>query len=59
MRSFAAKDVCPQIMTLLIQEAFSWPNIYLATLHVYDWNQAAIRCYQKAGFMTNTCDELS
>lgn len=52
-KDYKGKGYCPQIMALLIQEAFSWPNIHQATLHVYDWNQAAIRCYEKAGFVVD------
>lgn len=41
------------VVSALLRIAFDDLNYSLAELNVFDWNVAAIRCYQKAGFVLN------
>ncbi len=38
------------ITRLLLEKAFESEETKQVTLNVFDWNEAAIRCYKKAGF---------
>lgn len=42
-----------QIVTLLLSYAFTKLDKPVAQLNVFDWNKAAIRCYENAGFTIN------
>ncbi len=42
-----------QIIRQLIKFSFEHPTITMVELNVYDWNKAAIRCYEKVGFIIN------
>jgi RimJ/RimL family protein N-acetyltransferase len=42
-----------QIIRQLVQLSFAHPAISMVELNVYDWNIAAIRCYEKVGFTIN------
>lgn len=39
-----------KLISLLIGKAFSVPGVQSLKLHVFEWNTAAIRCYEGAGF---------
>lgn len=42
-----------QIINQLLQLSLQHPAIIMAELNVYDWNTAAIKCYEKVGFAIN------
>lgn len=42
-----------QIVQQLLDHLFSHTDKAQAALNVYDWNTAAIRCYEQAGFRTD------
>ena len=44
------KGVGRELISLLTGKAFSDPEVQSLKLHVFDWNTAAIRCYEGAGF---------
>ncbi len=43
-----------KLIPLLMERAFSDPDVQSLKLHVFDWNTAAIRCYEGAGFKLDT-----
>ena len=47
------KGLCPQIVRLLLNYAFTHLNRNTIELNVFDWNLGAIRCYEKVGFTIN------
>jgi RimJ/RimL family protein N-acetyltransferase len=47
------KGIGQSIVHLLLEMAFQELSYTKAELNVFDWNQAAIRCYEKAGFEIN------
>ncbi|MFC1683703.1 GNAT family N-acetyltransferase [Candidatus Zixiibacteriota bacterium] len=44
------KGIGEQIVRQLVRIAFEDLSLHRVSLRVYDFNQAAIRCYEKAGF---------
>ncbi len=46
------------IVAQLLRIAFEELNQSLATLNVFDWNSAAIKCYEKVGFKINPNKKL-
>ncbi len=46
---FKGKGFCPCIVKALLEEAFDNSQITDAELNVYEWNEKAIACYEKAG----------
>ena len=51
--SMKGKGLCGQIMNLLLEYGFNTLNQPVLELNVFDWNTAAIRCYEKAGLRKN------
>lgn len=51
--SMKGKGLCRQIIKLLLEYGFNNLNQSTIELNVFDWNTAAIRCYEKAGFRKN------
>ena len=47
------KGIGQLMVAQLLRIAFEELNQTLATLNVFDWNIAAIKCYEKAGFTVN------
>jgi len=47
------KGLCFPVMKLLCGYAFEQLHANTAELNVFDWNTAAIKCYEKAGFVMN------
>jgi RimJ/RimL family protein N-acetyltransferase len=47
------KGLGQQIVRLLLDFSFTDFNILFVELNVFDWNTAAIKCYEKAGFTIN------
>ncbi len=47
------KGLGQQIVRLLLDFSFTNFNIQLVELNVFDWNTAAIKCYEKVGFTIN------
>lgn len=47
------KGIGQAIVAQLLHIAFEEMNQSLATLNVFDWNLAAIKCYEKVGFKIN------
>ena len=52
-RSMKGKGLCYQLMKLLLDHGFNVLRQPAIELNVFDWNTAAIRCYEKAGLKTN------
>jgi len=48
---FKGKGLCTKIVTELLNISFNKLNAKVVELNVYDWNESAIRCYKKAGFV--------
>jgi len=47
------KGLGQQIVQMLLTFSFANYNITAVELNVFDWNTAAIKCYEKAGFTIN------
>lgn len=47
---FRGRGIGKLLTEALVQQAFSSPHIQRVELNVYDFNQAAIRCYEQCGF---------
>ena len=47
------KGLGQQIVSLLLDFSFTNFDIGLVELNVFDWNTAAIKCYEKVGFTIN------
>ena len=52
------KGLGKQIVNLLLDYAFSNLNRTTVELNVFDWNIAAIKCYEKTGFTKNLDKKL-
>jgi len=50
---YRGKGTGLKIVRQLLNISFTRPGIEIASLHVFDWNLAAIKCYTKAGFVVN------
>lgn len=51
--SMKGKGLCHLLITLLLDYGFNILNQHKIELNVFDWNVAAIRCYEKAGLTKN------
>lgn len=51
--SMKGKGLCSEIIKLLLEYGFNILHRQEIELNVFDWNVAAIRCYEKAGFKKN------
>jgi len=49
-RSLRGKGIAPQMLKELLEVGFSQFGLHRIDLLVFDFNQAAIRCYEKVGF---------
>lgn len=47
------KGTGEKVMNLLVQHAFEKLHATTVELNVFDWNNSAIRCYEKTGFKIN------
>lgn len=52
--SMKGKGLCNPLMKLLLDYGFNILKQPVIELNVFDWNTAAIRCYEKAGLTKNT-----
>jgi RimJ/RimL family protein N-acetyltransferase len=52
-RSNRGKGIGQQVINELLDHAFTKLNAETVELNVFDWNIAAIRCYEKCGFIMN------
>jgi RimJ/RimL family protein N-acetyltransferase len=52
--SMKGKGICVPLIHLLLDYGFNVLNQTLIELNVFDWNTAAIRCYEKAGLKINS-----
>jgi RimJ/RimL family protein N-acetyltransferase len=52
-KTHRGRGLCPRIMKLLLDYAFANLDKDLIELNVFDWNQGAIKCYEKVGFVIN------
>ena len=52
-KSMKGKGICGMLMSLLLQYGFHELNLPMLELNVFDWNTAAIKCYEKAGLARN------
>ena len=52
-KSMKGKGICGILMSLLLQYGFHELNLPMLELNVFDWNTAAIKCYEKCGFEIN------
>ena len=51
--SSRGKGLCQPVMQALVDHAFTQLHASTVELNVFDWNTAAIKCYEKAGFIFN------
>jgi RimJ/RimL family protein N-acetyltransferase len=51
--AYRGKGLCQQVMKELMAFAFTKLPIHTVELNVFDWNSAAVRCYEKVGFQFN------
>ena len=47
------KGLCSQVIAMLLDYGFNKLDQTEIELNVFDWNTAAIRCYEKSGFKKN------
>lgn len=47
------KSIGEAVVRKMAEQLFTYPETSQVDLNVYDWNQSAIRCYQKVGFTIN------
>ena len=52
-KSMKGKGICGQLMSLLLQYGFYELKSPMLELNVFDWNVAAVKCYEKAGLVRN------
>jgi len=52
-KNYRAKGLCQQIVKVLLDICKEKFNSKIVELNVFDWNEDAIRCYEKAGFQFN------
>jgi len=52
-KSMKGKGICGMLMSLLLQYGFRELKLPMLELNVFDWNTAAIKCYEKAGLARN------
>ena len=50
---YRGKGIGRQIMAQLMDYSFNRLSVEVVELNVYDWNTAAIKCYEKVGFTIN------
>jgi RimJ/RimL family protein N-acetyltransferase len=56
---FREKGLGLETVNHLLNISFSQPGIEEASLNVFDWNKAAIKCYTKAGFTVNSSNTIT
>ena len=49
-KSYRGKGIGTQLIHWLVEYSFQHDEKKWVILNVYDWNEAAIRCYEKVGF---------
>ncbi|HET6994769.1 MAG TPA: GNAT family protein [Chitinophagaceae bacterium] len=52
-RSMKGKGLCGPLMDLLLDYGFNILKQPVIELNVFEWNEVAIRCYERAGFKKN------
>lgn len=52
-QSFRGKGIGKELIKQLVDYSIAHLNINFVELNVYDWNTAAIKCYEKVGFVIN------
>jgi len=52
-KTYRGTGLCPKIMKLLMDYAFTNFDKNIVELNVFDWNHGAIKCYEKVGFILN------
>ena len=52
-KNFRGKGLCQQIVNELLNICKEKFNSNVVELNVFDWNEGAIRCYEKVGFQFN------
>jgi RimJ/RimL family protein N-acetyltransferase len=52
-KNFRGKGLCPQIVIVLLNICKEKFNSKIVELNVFEWNESAIRCYEKVGFQFN------
>ena len=57
-KELRGKGLGQKITTLLVEYIFTNLNRSVVELNVFDWNIAAIKCYEKAGFKKNADKKL-
>ena len=53
------KGLCQPIMQLLVGHAFTQLQATIIKLNVFDWNTAAIKCYERTGFVIDPNNTMS
>ena len=53
VKSYRNKGIGKLIVNSLLEKLFNEEGFEKADLNVFDWNQQAIKCYQKVGFEMN------
>jgi RimJ/RimL family protein N-acetyltransferase len=52
-KNFRGKGLCQQIVNSLLNICKEKFNSKIVELNVFEWNESAIRCYEKVGFQFN------
>jgi RimJ/RimL family protein N-acetyltransferase len=52
-KNFRSKGLCQQIVNALLNICKEKFNSKIVELNVFEWNESAIRCYEKVGFQFN------
>jgi RimJ/RimL family protein N-acetyltransferase len=52
-KNFRGKGLCQQIVNALLNICKENFNSKIVELNVFEWNESAIRCYEKVGFQFN------
>lgn len=52
-KAYRGRGLCIPVIQQLLKAAFEQTQTPLVELNVFDWNTAAIRCYEKCGFEIN------
>ena len=55
-KKMRGKGLGLHIVNKMVETLFEDPTITKVDLNVFDWNKAAIKCYQNAGFKINPID---
>lgn len=52
-QEFRGRGFGREIVSLLLKQAFAFPEVEVVELNVYEQNHSARRCYERAGFKEN------